>query len=278
MKKTAFIAILMVFALGSGAIYGATAEDFSYLGVEAGDNFTYSFAVFWTAADTSKIVPQDFAEGNNTLSIHFNVTTVGVSSVTMNISNRMRDGTESVLEARPLNVLTGYGVDTQYIIISANLSAGEKAYPQSDPAAVKAGAEAESFTIDETINRTYLGTSKTVNHYSEKVTNTTTGSYIDRNAYYDKETGVLMEMTIEQYYADLQETYSQHWKISQFNSANIPSDGTSDGTNGTDSNGWSQWLLPFVIVVVVIVAVLMVVVVLKRRKKVQAPTEAVVQT
>ena len=276
MQKKIFVTMLLVCALTSVAVYGAWAQEASVVGVKEGDSFKYSFAVFWSAADPNKIVPQEFADGNNTLSIQFNVTTVGPQMVYMNISNMMRDGTRTFLEVRPLNVLTGYGVDTQYIIISANLSSGDKAYPLSDPDAVKAGAAAESFTIDETVTRTYLGASKTVNHYSEKVTNVTTGNYVNRNAYYDKETGVLMEMTIEQCYSDLEEIYSQQWKIVQFNSASAPPDGTNDGTDGTDStNLLESWLVPIaIVVVVVVVAVLVAVVLLRRRGKTQVQPPA----
>jgi hypothetical protein len=159
-------------------------------------------------------------------------------------------------------------------LIGANLTAGDQVYPQSDPAAVKAGAAPEPFTIGETLNKTYLGTSKTVNHYSSTETNQTTGDYVTRNAYYEQSTGVLMEMVIEHYWASLGETDSEHWKITQFNSAEAPStDGNGDGA--TTDGGLPSWLVPVVaVVVVVVVAVLVVALVLMMRKKpkVQAET------
>jgi hypothetical protein len=188
-----------------------------------------------------------------------------------------RDGTQ-VVEPGFIEVSAGRGtIDAQLFIIGANLTAGDKAYPLSDSAAVEAGAGAANFTITETVTRTYLGTSKTVDHYAETIANATTGDYVTRNAYYDKETGVLLEMTIAHYFADVGQIDSEHWKIAQFNSAVLPSDGANDGTDGTNSNGsLSWWLVPVAIVVVtVVVVVLAAMIVLRRRRKaeVQEPSQ-----
>jgi hypothetical protein len=140
----------------------------------------------------------------------------------------------------------------------------------SDPAAVAAGAAAEAFTIKETITKTYLGTTKTVNHYNERVNNATTGDYVDRDAYYDKETGVLLEMTITHYYANYQETDSENWKINQFNSVSASPDGTDGTTNGNSNGAFPDWFVPVVAaVVIVIIAMLITVIVLNRRKRPQ---------
>src|SRR3990170_2293642 len=85
MKNKVFIAMLLVCALTSAAVYGALAQGESLLGVKAGDNFTYSFEVYWSSTNPSKIVPQEFSNMNQTLSIHFNVTDVG--STIPNVTN-----------------------------------------------------------------------------------------------------------------------------------------------------------------------------------------------
>jgi hypothetical protein len=118
---------------------------------------------------------------------------------------------------------------------------------------------------------------KTVNHYAERVTNATTGDYINRDAYYDQGTGVLMEMTIEHYFASVDEVDSEHWKITQFNSAVAP-DETDNGTNGTSSNPLPSWVVPAVIVVVVVVVVALAAVVMLRRRKSQVQAPAPSQT
>jgi len=257
--------MLAVCALTSVAVFGAWAQEASIVGVKEGDNFTYSFYVLWSSTNPSQGVPQEFSDWNNTISIHINVTDVGPTMAYLDITKTMRDGTHA---SSPdfISVSSGRGVDAQLLVIAANLTAGDKAYPESTATEVEADVAAESFTIGETTTRTYLGTSKTVNHYSARVTNSTNGNYVDRDAYYDKETGILLEMTIGHYYADLDETDSEHWKITQFNSAVAP----SDGTDGTDS---LSWFIPVVIVVVIIiVTVLLVVVMLRRRGKNQAET------
>jgi flagellar biosynthesis/type III secretory pathway M-ring protein FliF/YscJ len=129
---------------------------------------------------------------------------------------------------------------------------------------------------------TYLGTLRDVNHYHASET-LTDGSVI-RDAYYDKATGILLEMTLQHSFAvnvDETDTDSEHWKVTQFNEAAAPTDGTDDGTNGTDStSALPEWVLYAAIVAVVVVAAtLIAVVILRRRKKpeVQAPPPAPVQ-
>jgi hypothetical protein len=276
MKKTIFIGILMACIMTSAAVYGAWAQAETQLGVKAGDNFTYSFQVFWSSADPNVVVPQMFSDMNNTLSIHFNVTDVSATMANLNITRMARDGTQTNTIGY-VEVLGGRGVEALLFIIRANLTAGDQAYPASDPAAVAAGAAAEPFKITDTLSKTYLGTSRVINHYTERVTNTTTGNYVDRNAYYEKETGILMEMTITHYFADVQETDSEHWMITQFNSAVAPSNGGTDGTTSTDS--LPAWVTPAVIVVVVVVVVALVAaLMLSRRRKPKVQVEAASQS
>jgi hypothetical protein len=263
MKIKVFIAILLVCSLVSVEAYGAWAQNEGALGVKPGDNFTYSFVAFWSSTDQSQIVPQEFSNLNQTLSIHFNITDAGSIIAYMNITKLNRDGTQ-IVDQGFINVITGRGLEAQLFIIQANLTAGDKAYPDSDPAAVTAGASAESFTISDTKTLSYLGTSREVNHYYESKTDTN-GTVI-RNAYFDRTTGVLLELTISHsFVATPDETDSEHWKITQFNSAVAPSDGT-DGTSSTGSLPY--WILyAVIVVVVVIIAALVAMLMLRRRKK-----------
>jgi hypothetical protein len=270
MKKGILFAMLMICALTSAAIYGTWAQTESLLGIKAGDNFTYYFEVLWSSTDPSLTVPQALVDMNDTFSVHFNVTEVSTTTAFVNITNSMRDGTQTSTPGF-INVVDGRGSNALLFIIQANLTAGDQAYSMADSAAVTAGAAAEPFTITETVTKTYLGTIKTTNHYTERINNATTGDYTDRNAYYDKETGVLLELTLTYYDATYQEMDSEHWRINQFNSeSSSPSDGTTDGTNGTNTGALPEWLLPVVFVVlVVIIAMLIVAIVLNRRKKPQ---------
>jgi hypothetical protein len=88
-----------------------------------------------------------------------------------------------------------------------------------------------------------------------------------RDAYYDKATGVLLEMTLSHsFVVNVDETDSEHWKITQFNSAETtPPNG--GGTGGTNSFDWSSLLVPAVIVAVFVVVVVVTLLVMRRRKK-----------
>jgi hypothetical protein len=276
MKNKLFIAILMVCGLVSVAVYGAWAQDEGVLGVKAGDNFTYSFVASWSSTDPNQIVPQEFSDLNKTLSIHFNITDTSSVTAYVDVTRFNRDGSQ-VADGGFINVVSGRGVEAQLFIIQANLTAGDKVYPDSDPAAVSAGASAESFTISDTTTLTYLGTSREVNHYYE--TKTDSDGTVIRDAYFDKTTGVLLELTISHSFAATpDETDSEHWKITQFNSAVAPSDGT-DGTNSTGS--LPEWVLYAVIVVIFgIIVALAVMLIIRRRKKpdVQEPEPLLEET
>lgn len=262
MKNNVFIAMLMVCGLVSVAVCGAMAQDESVLGVKAGDNFTYSFEVHWNSTDPNKTVREEFSNLNQTLSIHFNITDVMsiVGMAYVNVTTLNRDGTQ-IVEPGYINVLSGQGVNAQLFIIQANLTAGDKAYPDSDPAKVTAGVSAESFTISDSTTLTYLGVSREVNHYHESKTDSD-GTVI-RDAYFDKTTGVLLELTISHsFVVTPDEKDSEHWRITQFNSEVGPSDGTNSAESLPD------WVLYAVIViVVVIIAVLVAMLMLRGRKK-----------
>ena len=277
MKNKALVGVLLACVLAGAIIYNVLAQSETLLGVKEGDNFTYSFVVNWSSTDPNVVVPQEFSDMNQTLTIHFNVTNVGSTIAYLDINRTMRGGSVSSAQGY-IEVGSGRGVEALLFIIQANLTAGQQAYPQADPSAVKAGVSAESFTINETVTRTYMALAKTVNHYTETVSNQTTGDIVKRDAYYEQSTGVLMEMRIEHYWASLGETDSELWKITQFNSqgASVPSgnsDGNSDdGTNTNNTNeGLPSWLVPVLaVVVVVLIVALVVTIMLMRRKKPRA--------
>ena len=271
MKNRDLVGLLLACVLAGATIYGVFAQ--TAIGVKEGDNFTYNFTVNWSSTDANVVVPQMYSNMNQTLSIHFNVTSGAGYMASLNITTTMRDGTVTS-DPGYVEVSRGGYVGAALFLIGANITAGEQVYPQSDPAAVKAGHAAAPFTITETVAKTYLGSLKTVNHYTETVTNQTTGDYVRRDAYYEQSTGVLMEMTIEHYWASLGETDSEHWKITQFNSAVAPTTGDGNEGGSNTSGGLPSWLvLSVVVVVVIVVALLITALMLSRRKKPQVQAE-----
>jgi hypothetical protein len=276
MRNRVLVGALLACILAGAFIFTAFAQSETMLGVEDGDNFTYSFVVNWSSTNPNVVVPQEFSDMNQTLSIHFNVTSAAGAMANLEITTILRSGTNST-EMGYSSVSTGRYSGAPLFLIGANLTSGDQVYPQSDPAAVAAGASAQPFTINETVTRTYLGTAKTVNHYSSRETNATTGDNVNRDAYYEKSTGVLMEMVIEHYWASLGETDSEHWKITQFNSATAPATDNDNGgnANGNDNTiaGLPWWLLVTVVAVVVVVAVLLVALVMAMRKKPQTQAQ-----
>ena len=63
MKGKIFVASLLVCILSSVLVFGVIAQ-VGFVGVKAGDNFTYSFEVLWSSTNPSVVVPSEFSDMN----------------------------------------------------------------------------------------------------------------------------------------------------------------------------------------------------------------------
>ncbi|HJW65604.1 MAG TPA: hypothetical protein VJ507_02350 [Candidatus Bathyarchaeia archaeon] len=255
MKKEMITAALLICALASVAVYSTSAQVAVVLGVAVGDNFTYSFEVFWSSTNSSKAIPEEFLQLNQTESIHVTVTNVDATLASVNITRTGADGSTSDSDG-VIDVSSGQGIDAFGLIIGGNLTQGDTAYPFGS-------SFGYSFKIGETVRRTYLNVEREVNHYEANITNAPNYVYVYNNVFFDKKTGVMLEWFIERVGTDTRsDKDSVRWMITQFDVSGPPSDGNTPPTGS-----FSPWILPAIVVVVVVVAVLAVVFVFKRRRK-----------
>ncbi len=62
MKKMILSTILLICVLSSATVYSVWAQSESAVGVETGDNFTYSFNVTWVSTNPEMPVPEEFSD------------------------------------------------------------------------------------------------------------------------------------------------------------------------------------------------------------------------
>src|SRR3990170_6153198 len=173
MRKKILFAVFLVCALTCATVYSAWAQVAVVLGVAVGDDFTYSFEVFWSTTNSSRTVPEEFIQLNQTRSIHVGVTNVEGTLASVNITRTGVDGSTSVSDG-VIDVSSGQGIDAFGLIIGANLNQNDAAYPLGTNLGY-------SFKIGETVTRTYLNVAREVNHYEANITNAANYVYVYNN-------------------------------------------------------------------------------------------------
>jgi hypothetical protein len=157
------------------------------VGVSVGNNFRFSVTVSWSSTDPSATPPSDLVETNNTEWAQLNITAISGSNITGQMTGHYKNGTETT-NGGWINVTNGQSVNLTLLIISAGLGPGDSIYP-SWP-----------LMINETVPRTYASlVTRDTNHIN--YTYPTGGQNYTMNIYWDKSTGVMVEM--------LQETLNQ---------------------------------------------------------------------
>jgi len=153
------------------------------VGVEVGDWARYDVAFSWTGT-----LPPHYEDTKNVEWVIIEVTAISGTVITFDGTLHFKNGTE--------NTTTGlqWDVDPPLVylpsmlwFIGAELEAGDVIYPYSGWLA----------TINETETRTYAGVPREVNHFTGTVLQYYYHSFMD--CYWDKETGILVEQTLEQY-------------------------------------------------------------------------------
>lgn len=157
------------------------------VGVSVGNNFKHSVSVSWSSNDPTATPSQDLVNENDTQWMQLNVTAISGTNITGQLTTHYRNGTETI-NGGSVDVNTGASENlTTSFIISANLAAGDSLYNSS---------QFNTVTINETVPRTYSGSvTRDTNHLN--VTSSGEGLSEQVNLYWDKSTGILVEVLIE---------------------------------------------------------------------------------
>jgi len=177
-------------------------------GVSPGDNFLYTFNVFWNSPEPNQTPPSNVVELNRTEWVKITVHEVTGPIVVMNTTTRFKNGTE-INGQIWVNILSGNGNGFGYIIAS-NLKPGHLAYHMGID-------EGYSFLLKEELVKNYLFGKRTVLHALVNKTSSDEYVLITHDMYFDKETGVMLEWYITQVpkYAPTT-SIMLAWKIMEF--------------------------------------------------------------
>jgi len=238
MKGKMLVGSLLWFLLSAALIGGIWAQTY-VSGVAEGDTFTYDLAGFWSSNDPRATIPQSLLELNETVDYQVKINGISGAEVIAYSAWHFKNGSEASALGN-VNIETGVG-SGELLILAANLSANDRIHPKGQ----------DTITINETVVRNYLGEDRETNHVMLSFQeNGNTGTL---NRYFDRETGMLVELRDETLYINPDRTIIVTWKIKQ----------TSVWGNPMEI----PWLLiiPILVVIAVIIGVLFYI--KKKRKK-----------
>ncbi len=215
-------------------------------GVAEGDTFTYDITGFWNSNDPSTTIPQSFLELNETDYYEVRINSTSGAEVMADSVRHFKNGSDTS-SVGSLNLETGVATSA-LLILAANLNANDRIHPTGQ----------DTITINETVVRNYLGEDRETNHLMlDFQENGNTGT-LDR--YFDRETGMLVELRDETSYVNPDTTIIVSWKIKETSSAGRPIWGNPMEI---------PWLLiiPILVVIAVIIGVLFYIKKKRKRKK-----------
>ena len=159
-------------------------------GVITGDWFLYGdIMVEWSSTDPTQTCPDYVLEMNETEWVTATVQSVVETNITFQLKQHFKNGTEKIHNYW-INIDNGEG-NTTLSFIAANLNVNNTLYTSG---------EYSTWTINETIPRTYPDGERLTNHinFTMEISDPEAGYpyYSCMNFYWDKLTGVLVEASI----------------------------------------------------------------------------------
>jgi len=218
LKLTTICLSVLLFTILSQALTQASDSETFKAGVSPGDNFLYTFNVFWNPPEPDQTAPANVMELNNTEWVKITVHETNGPIVIMNMTTHFKNETETNAQIW-VNLLSGEGNGFGYII-APNLKSNQLAYHMGYD-------KGYSFLLREEFVKNYTFGERSV--LRALVNNTSSDEYvlISHDMYFDKETGVMLEWRITQVPKNAPEaSISLVWKIIEFHvtSENISTD------------------------------------------------------
>ena len=188
------ISIFLLLAL----VVAATAQTRT-VGVSLGDKFRYTPIVSWSTNDPSAAPPSSLVDNNNTQWLEVTITAISGTIVNGQTTRHFTNGTETTADGW-VDVNTGDGENITTFIISANLPGDASVYTSSPY---------NAWIINETVPGQYKSGIRETNHLN--ITSSSgTASYIS-NSYWDKSTGVMVELILEA--TNQTDLYTTTWSL-----------------------------------------------------------------
>jgi hypothetical protein len=177
------ISSLLVFAL----VMAASAQTRT-VGVNVGNKWRWNSTATWSSNDPSAKIPSYLMDVNDTQWSEFTITGISGTNITGHGTKHYWNGTETTVNGW-VDVDTGTGNLTLFLI-SANLTPGDSLYTSSSYA---------TWFINETVPRTYMNTVvRDTNHLD--LISLSENQSLDYRMYWDKSTGILVHLVVENTY------------------------------------------------------------------------------
>lgn len=190
-KKIVLLTSFLVFLLF--AMVATSSAQLRIPGVYPGDWFEYDDIIaYWSSSDPNATCPEYLMEFNETEGYQMTVTDVSGTNITGQSIRRFKNGTE-ITSGGYVDVDTGDGENVTMWVISANLGVNDTLYASGDYS---------TWTINETIVRTYPDGVRETNHINQTAEQSMSNGYeiyyySSANYYWDRSTGILVEMSME---------------------------------------------------------------------------------
>ena len=182
-------------------------------GVKKGDTFTYELQALWDSNDPQATISNNILQVNMTDWYRVTITNVSSENISIATTWRFKNGTE--LEGSgTVNIETGIAFGGFWAIYAANLKANENIRPTGP----------DRSTINATETREYASGTRETNRISLVLeysdTNDPTGSTTwteHLNIHFDKQTGMLVELSDTSEYTNPEVTTTLIWTIKDTN-------------------------------------------------------------
>jgi hypothetical protein len=243
MKNRLYLTIILMALLLSGIVQIAVAQDI-VAGVKRDDQFTYSVTGSYSNNAPITDVPEEVLSAQATE--FFKVTIVNVTGpeIWYDWFWSFNNGSAPLTNTSMLDIETLGNTGPFWPIVSANLTAGERIHPHYGP---------DLSTFNETIMYAYTNYTRETNRFETQSAEQNNASgvtrirNVHRDAYFDKQTGMLVQLNEDATYQSPAFTSTLTWKLIGQNVWTFASAGSYPPA--------PFFSLPVIIAIVVVVAV-----------------------
>jgi len=208
MKNRLYLTIILTALMLSGIIQIALAQDI-VAGVKPGDQFTFSVTGSYSSNAPIEDVPEEVIAAQ--ASEYFTVTIVDVSGpkIYYNWSWHFNNGSTPISNSSMVDVETTENTGPFSLVVSANLTTNESIHPHFGPPS----------SFNETIMWTYTNYTRETNRletqFAEQNNKTNVIKYrtVNRDTYFDKQTGMLVQFKDDTTYQNPAFTTTITWKL-----------------------------------------------------------------
>jgi hypothetical protein len=257
MQTKAYITIVLMALLISGIIHVAAAQDI-VAGVKPSDEFTYNITGIYPTNNPALFIPQEVIDAHETAYFKVLIDAVSGPKVNYTWSWYFSNGSNPLSQSDMVDLETTENTGPFWAIVSANLTTQGRIHPHFGP---------DLSVFNETVKYAYTNYTRDANRlqlefaYQNNVTGATCVESTD--TYFDKLTGMLVELNDQSVYQNPSYTTIITWKLAGTNAWSS----SSIGSRPTEPFFTLPVITAIVIVAAVLVAGLAVFAVSNQRRK-----------